>query len=66
MKMHSNTSPNSGVYNVKQYQKYSYIRWKYVYDKNSGEYVYFLDPEIYGNMNNKVLNINLFEARITF
>jgi hypothetical protein len=59
-------SGGSGGYNVKQYQKYSYIRWKYVYDKNSGEYVYFLDPEIYGDMTDKVLNINLFEARITF
>jgi hypothetical protein len=67
-------------YGIHKYLKYSYINMKYMYHKDhketdedqkvhkeKGEYYYFLDPEIYGvNTTNKVLDIDLYEARITF
>ena len=53
-------------YGIHKYLKYSYINMKYMYYKETGEYYYFLDPEIYGYNSNKVLNIDLYEARITF
>lgn len=53
-------------YGIHKYLKYSYINMKYMYHKETGEYYYFLDPETYGDKTNKVLDIDLYEARITF
>jgi len=56
-------------YGVRRYKRYSYIRLKYCYDKANGRYVYFLDPEYYGNNlynNQNILNINLYEAKVRF
>lgn len=58
---------NNGGYGIKQYMKYSYIHFKYRYDKETERHVYYLDPEQYGNItleNDKILNINLWEAKI--
>ena len=57
---------NNGGYNVSVYKKYSYVKLKYVYDKDNGRYVYYLDPKRYGILTSNILNINLYEARISF
>jgi len=62
-------------YTMKKYQKYSYIHFKYCYDKEKEKRVYYLDPETYGDdaIYNKGLNedaspneleINLYEAKV--
>lgn len=58
-------------YGINKYKLYSYIKFKYLYDIDKNMYVYYLDPDVYGNINdgfykNGVLNINLYEARIKF
>ena len=53
-------------YDINKYKKYSYLKFKYVYDKDNGRYVYYLDPDRYGYINNNILSINLYEARISF
>ena len=53
-------------YGIHKYLRYSYINMKYMYHKETGEYYYFLDPEVYKNSTDKELNIDLYEARITF
>ncbi len=53
-------------YTTDVYKKYSYIKLKYVYDKDNSRYVYYLDPERYGYIQGNILNINLYEARISF
>lgn len=57
---------NGNGYNISQYKKFSYIKMKYVYDKDNNRYVYYLDPERYGTFAGDILNINLYEARISF
>jgi hypothetical protein len=59
-------------YGIKKYLKYSYIRFKYKYDKITKRHVYYLDDEFYGtNVNNggvhfedNAITINLYEAKI--
>jgi hypothetical protein len=61
-------SPNTG-YGIKKYTRYSYIHLKVKYDTNTKRHIYYLDPETYGtkyNWDKSVLNINLYEARISF
>ena len=56
-----------GRYGIRQYIKYSYIHFKYCYDKENDKHYYYLDPETYGqqeaNSNNEII-INLYEAKI--
>lgn len=58
-------------YGIRQYLKYSYIRWKYRYDKDTRKHIYYLDRDTYGNYddniddNDKILKINLYEAKIS-
>ena len=54
-------------YGIKKYQLYSYIKLKYLYNEEN-RYVYYLDTDTYGTYydDTDVLNINLYEARITF
>lgn len=60
-------SKDNGLgYGIKEYLKYSYIHLKYQYDKETDRHIYFLDPDYYGFCDSDVLNINLFEARISF
>lgn len=55
-------------YGILRYRKYSYIKFKYKYDKTSGKHIYYLDPERYGKGEefSDVININLYEARVAF
>ena len=69
-----NESGTDGPYGIQQYLKYSYIHFKYKYDKLSKHkrHVYYLDDEFYGtNVNNggvhfedNAITINLYEAKI--
>lgn len=58
-------------YGIRQYLKYSYIRWKYRYDKDTRKRIYYLDRDTYGNYDDniddddKILKINLYEAKIS-
>ena len=58
-------------YSIRQYLKYSYIRWKYRYDKDTRKHIYYLDRDTYGNYDDniddddKILKINLYEAKIS-
>lgn len=57
-------------YGPVKYLKYSHIKWKYRYDKDTQKHIYYLDPEVYGNSvistnghgNNIILN--LYEGKI--
>lgn len=59
-------------YGIKKYLKYSYIRFKYKYDKITKRHVYYLDDKFYGtNVKNggvhfedNAITINLYEAKI--
>ena len=64
-----------GHYNIRQYLKFSYIHFKYQYDKDGDKYVYYLDNETYGddtiNENffkkdgdEAAITINLYEAKV--
>lgn len=58
-------------YGIRQYLKYSYVRWKYRYDKDTRKHIYYLDRDTYGNYDDniddddKILKINLYEAKIS-
>lgn len=59
-------------YGIRKYLKYSYIHFKYKYDKISKRHVYYLDDEFYGTDTNNggvyfkdnAITINLYEAKI--
>ena len=62
------TAPNNG-YGIKKYTRYSYIHLKAKYDTNTKRHIYYIDPDTYGtnyNRDKNILNINLYEARISF
>lgn len=63
-----NEKENSdGKYGIRQYLRYSYIHFKYKYDKDTQRHIYYLDNDQYGNIsldNGNVLNINLWEAKV--
>lgn len=58
-------------YGIRKYLKYSYIHFKYKYDKETERHVYYLDDEFYGSMKktgvyftDNAITINLYEAKI--
>ena len=61
-----------GQYGARQYMKYSYIHFKYKYDKIHKQYIYYLDDEFYGtnpedggvHYQDNVMTINLYEAKM--
>ena len=70
-------SDDTKVYGIRKYLRYSYIRWKYRYDKKNERRIYYLDPETYGdNVKHKdddtsgnyftdnTIIFNLYEAKI--
>ena len=60
-----------GGWGIKTNEKFSYIHFKYVYDKQNERHVYYLDPETYGigtfisDVPNEI-ELNLYEPKITF
>jgi hypothetical protein len=58
---------NNGGYGIREYIRYSYIHFKYRYDKINKRHVYYLDDDQYGEITldkDNVLNINLWEAKV--
>lgn len=66
---------NEGIdkpYGIRQYLKYSYIHFKYQYDKENFRHVYYLDNDTYGDYTKNssvydkdgILSFNLYEAKI--
>ena len=54
-------------YGARRYLKYSYIRFKYKYDKIHKQHIYYMDDEFYGNgvhFEDNVITINLYEAKM--
>lgn len=58
-------------YNGVRYIKYSHIKWKYRYDKDTQKYIYYLDPELYGrsvisetNGHGNNIILNLYEGAV--
>ena len=59
-------------YGIRKYLKYSYIHFKYRYDKDNKRHVYYLDDEFYGtntsnggvHFDDNAITINLYEAKI--
>ena len=62
-----------GQYGARQYMKYSYIHFKYKYDKIHKQHIYYLDDEFYGtnpedggvHYQDNVMTINLYEAKMS-
>ena len=61
-----------GQYGARQYLKYSYIHFKYKYDKIHKQHIYYLDDDFYGtkpeeggvHYKDNVMTINLYEAKM--
>ena len=57
-------------YNARKYLKYCYIKWKYRYDKNTKQHIYYLDPDFYGtgvtseNNHGDTIILNLYEGKV--
>lgn len=60
-------------YGIRKYLKYSYIHFKYRYDKNTARHIYYMDDEFYGkekpedggvNFEDNTVTLNLYEAKI--
>ena len=68
----SKTINTDGQYGARQYMKYSYIHFKYKYDKIHKQHIYYLDDEFYGtkpedggvHYKDNVMTINLYEAKM--
>lgn len=68
-----NNKGSDKPYGIRQYLKYSYIHFKYRYDKENLRHVYYLDEDTYGKYynnnwiydNDGVLSFNLYEAKIS-
>ena len=66
------TINTDGKYGARQYMKYSYIHFKYKYDKIHKQHIYYLDDEFYGekpedggvHYEDNVMTINLYEAKM--
>lgn len=61
------TGNKAKPYTLAEYNKFSYIKLKYCYNKDLQKHYYFIDPERYGsqdNSENKIV-INLYEAKLT-
>lgn len=58
-------------YKAIRYLKYSYIKWKYRYDKKTQKHIYYLDPDTYGtsvvssNGHGNNIILNLYEGKIS-
>jgi hypothetical protein len=71
-KILSDWSNDDSKYGIVKYMKYSYIHFKYKYDKITERHVYYLDDEFYGTEPNaggvyfddNAITINLYEAKI--
>lgn len=54
-------------YQIRRYKRFSYIRFRYMYDKDNCRHVYYLDDETYGSSvyfkDNRIV-LNLYEAKI--
>lgn len=66
-----NTKDDNDIgYGSVKYVKYTHIKWKYRYDKNTQKHIYYLDPEQYGksvtnnNGNGHNIILNLYEGKI--
>jgi hypothetical protein len=55
---------NRNGYGILKYNEYSYLKMNYVFDEKTNRYIYYINPDIYGNLEGPILNINLYEARI--
>ena len=61
-----------GKYGARQYNKFSYIRFKITYDEKEKKYIYFLDDNCYGKKGitksydeeTATLTLNLYEAKM--
>lgn len=61
-----------GKYGARRYMKYSYIHFKYKYDKRYKRHIYYLDDEFYGknpknggvHYDDNIMVINLYEAKM--
>lgn len=54
-------------YNIEEYQKYSYIHFKYKFDRELNKHVYYLDTDTYGNdakFDDGAITLNLYEANV--
>ena len=57
-------------YGSVKYVKYTHIKWKYRYDKDTQKHIYYLDPELYGesvtssNGQGNNIILNLYEGKI--
>ena len=66
------TINTDGQYGARQYLKYSYIHFKYKYDKIHKQHIYYLDDDFYGtdpkkggvHYKDNVMTINLYEAKM--
>ena len=66
------TINTDGQYGARQYMKYSYIHFKYKYDKIHKQHIYYLDDDFYGtdpenggvHYKDNVMTINLYEAKM--
>ena len=62
-----NDTETDGHYGMRQYNKFSYIHLKYVYDETNDRHIYYLDNDTYDNIdvvNQNELIINLYEAKV--
>lgn len=63
---YNNNKETDGPYGIRQYNKYSYLHLKYLYDINDMKHKYYIDYETYGeqdSVGNEIV-INLYEAKI--
>ncbi len=65
----TNNVPNG--WGIRANEKYSYIHFKYVYDSDNRQHVYYLDPDTYGlssygDATPDELELNLYEPKINF
>lgn len=66
------TINTDGKYGARQYMKYSYIHFKYKYDKIHKQHIYYLDDDFYGtdpdnggvHYTDNIMTINLYEAKM--
>lgn len=63
----SDWSDENNGYDIKKYLKYSYIHFKYKYDKDTNRHIYYLDDSFYGptvRFKDNSITLNLYEAKI--
>lgn len=63
----SDWSDENEGYGIKKYLRYSYIHFKYKYDKDTNRHIYYLDDDFYGptvRFKDNSITLNLYEAKI--